>query len=66
MRIGPLGIYELLILLSIAVIPTALFWHTFRKAGLPSILSLLTFIPPFGLVPLLILAFAEWPRSRGA
>ncbi len=59
------GPFELIVILIALVIPAALCWRVFSKAGFPGALGLLVLIPGLGFfIVLIVLAFAEWPIEQ--
>ena len=66
--IGPLGTSELLVILVLLTILTAVivlpFWFICKKAGLSPWLSLMAFIPMGALILPFLLAFIDWPALK--
>ena len=58
------GLWELIIVLLVAIVPAVLFWRIFSKAGYPGAMGLLMLVPLLNLVALCILAFGDWPIRR--
>ncbi|PSQ68446.1 MAG: hypothetical protein BRD29_03890 [Bacteroidetes bacterium QH_2_67_10] len=58
------GIFEILILLVVFVIPVWFFWRIFAKAGYSGAWSLLLPVPFANLIVLGMLAFGDWPIHR--
>ena len=63
MPMDGMGPSMFILMAALVVIP---FWRIFAKAGFSSWLSLLMLVPVVNLVALYYLAFADWPRLRGA
>jgi hypothetical protein len=59
-------IFLLLIVPMFGAILVVPFWVIARRAGLNPALSLLAFIPVFGMIALYYIAFAQWPSLPGA
>ena len=65
---GVPGGWEFMIILIIlpvtCILPAVVFWKICAKAGFPSVLGLLMFVPIANIVLPLYIAFAEWPALR--
>jgi hypothetical protein len=61
MNFGIPGALTLLVIALVLVLPM---WRILEKAGFPPALSLISIIPIGILVPLFVLAFAEWPVQK--
>ena len=66
--IGPLGTYEILVILVLIAILTMIivlpFWFICKKAGLSPWLSLMAIIPMGALLLPFLLAFMDWPALK--
>lgn len=62
-NIGPAGI----LFIAVFVLQVVCFYRIMGKAGFNAMWGLVAIIPTFGaIVLMLVLAFADWPRSRRA
>jgi uncharacterized membrane protein len=58
------GIIALIILAALVYFTTLVWWKIFSKTGNIGAISLLMLIPLFNIIPLIYLAFSEWPIHK--
>jgi hypothetical protein len=61
-----IGIWELIIIAVLIVIPVLIFGPVVRKAGFSRWWSLLLAVPLINLIMIWVFAFMEWPAEKNA
>ncbi len=58
---GQIGIWQIVIIFMVMVLPVICFWKILPRAGMPAPIAIFAFIPLVGFILLVILAFKRWP-----
>ncbi len=58
------GVFELILILTVVAVAIVPVWVIFAKAGFPGILSLATLVPVLNLIILYYVAFSKWPVHK--
>ena len=61
---GQIGIWQVVIVFVMGVLPVICFWRILPRAGMPAALALLALFPLVTFIFLAVLAFKKWPGDE--